>query len=139
MLNPRYQGDLGELSAMEWLAEQGARVLIPVFHSPDYDVVADFGERLVRVQVKTTTYARDGRWCVAICTRGGNQSWSGITKPFASSRCDALFVLAGDGRRWYIPSDAIAAANGLLLGGPKYADFEVESGRAIPSAQHVAR
>jgi Holliday junction resolvase-like predicted endonuclease len=132
MLNPRHQGDLGELSAMEWLVEQGATVFMPVFHSPDVDLVADFGDRLIRVQVKTTTYFRNDRWSAAICTRGGNQSWSGVTKRFARSRCDALFVLVADGRRWYIPSAVIDSGTNLLLGGPKYARYEVDRGRPLP-------
>jgi hypothetical protein len=44
-LKPRDQGDLGELSAMEWLVSQGARVYIPLFHSPDVDLVAEFEDR----------------------------------------------------------------------------------------------
>jgi hypothetical protein len=32
----------------------------------------------VRVQVKTSTDYRLGRWEVTVCTRGGNQSWSGM-------------------------------------------------------------
>jgi hypothetical protein len=32
---PREQGDLGELSAMEWLASQGAHIYLPLGHSPD--------------------------------------------------------------------------------------------------------
>jgi Holliday junction resolvase-like predicted endonuclease len=53
-LKPREQGDLGELSAMEWLASQGARIAIPVFHSPDWDLIAEAGGRVFRVQVKTS-------------------------------------------------------------------------------------
>ena len=44
---------------------------------------------------------------------------------------DYLFVLVGDGRRWFIPADArrrrYAASR---LGGPKYAEFEVEPRRS---------
>jgi hypothetical protein len=36
---------------------------------------------------------------IVISTRGGNQSWSGVVKYLEPSRCDYLFVLAGDGRR----------------------------------------
>ena len=40
---------------MCWLASRGATVLLPVGRSPDYDLVADFGDELVRVQVKTSS------------------------------------------------------------------------------------
>ncbi|HWT92720.1 MAG TPA: group I intron-associated PD-(D/E)XK endonuclease [Solirubrobacteraceae bacterium] len=130
-LSPREQGDVGEFSAMLWLAEQGAKIYLPLGHSPDVDLIADFGDRLVRVQVKTCTYFRGERWCVMIATRGGNQSWSGVVKRFDPSRVDALFVLAGDGRRWYIPADRVEGTSGILLGGPKYAAFEVDQGAPI--------
>ncbi len=40
---------------MQWLVSVGATVWMPVFAAPDYDLIADFGDKLVRVQVKTST------------------------------------------------------------------------------------
>jgi Holliday junction resolvase-like predicted endonuclease len=140
-LKPREQGDLGELSAMEWLAGRGARLFIPVFHSPDIDLIAELDDQLLRIQVKTCVCRdRPGRWSVHIATRGGNQSWNGIVKYLDSSRCDYLFVLVGDGRRWFIPAQALEGRSGLSLGGPKYSEFEVEPGNPIipPRASTIA-
>jgi hypothetical protein len=64
-----------------------------------------------------------------ICTRGGNQSWNGLAKHFSPERCDYLFVLVADGRRWFIPSREVEGSSGIALGGPKYAAYEVEPGR----------
>jgi Holliday junction resolvase-like predicted endonuclease len=128
-ISPRRQGDLGELSAMEWLSSQGYCINLPVGHSPDYDLIADDGEALWRVQVKTSAQDEKGRWRVAVCTRGGNQSWNGLIKRFSASRCDWLFVLVADGRRWFIPAEAVEGGTALSLGGPKYSEFEVEPGR----------
>jgi hypothetical protein len=125
-LKPRQQGDLGELSAMVWLTEKGANVFKPVFHSPDVDLVADLGDRLISVEVKTCDSIQNGRWRVQICTRGGNQSWSGLVKYFDPGRCDYLFVHVGDGRRWFIPTERLECRWALTLGGPKYAEFEIE-------------
>jgi hypothetical protein len=130
---PKRQGDAGELSAMSWLVAAGAIVCKPLFESPDYDLVADFGDRLVRVQVKTSSCWRDDRWQVTLATRGGNRSWSGLVKRLDASRCDFLFVHVGDGRRWYIPASALGAGSGLILGGPKYAEYEVERGEPLPA------
>jgi len=44
---------------------------------------------------------------------------------------DFLFALTGDGRRWFIPSTVIDAGTQLSLGGPKYAEYEIEAGRPI--------
>ena len=116
---------------MDWLDSRGYDVFYPIGHSPDSDLIADDGRVLLRVQVKTTTLWIKRRWVVTICTRGGNQSWNGLVKHFSSSRCDSLFVLVADGRRWFIPSDAVDASSKVLLGGPKYAEFEVDPGRPL--------
>jgi PD-(D/E)XK endonuclease len=135
MLTPREQGDIGEMSAMYWLASRGAHVAIPVGGNPDWDVVAELDGRVLRVQVKTSTCFRNGRWEVTLCTRGGNQSWNGLVKHLDASRYDHLYVVVGDGRRWFIPSARVDGGRALLLGGPKYAEFEVEPGDPIPVAR----
>jgi hypothetical protein len=136
LINRRQQGDLGEASAIEWLTRQGARVWTPLGHSPDADLIAELGERLLRVQVKTSTYRTRtprsaDRWYVQLATNGGNQSWNGLAKTLDVSRIDLLFVLVGDGRRWLIPADAIDANTGINLGGTKYSEFEIESAGPI--------
>jgi hypothetical protein len=55
-----------------------------------------------------------------------------LVKRLDSTRFDYLFVLVGDGRRWFIPADRVEGGTGLRLGGPKYAAFEVERGDPIP-------
>jgi PD-(D/E)XK nuclease superfamily protein len=135
MLPPRIQGDIGELSAMYWLAGRGANVAIPVGSSPHWDLVAELDDRVRRVQVKTSVCVHKGRWVVTLCTRGGNQSWNGLVKKLDHARFDYLFALVGDGRRWFIPADRVEGGRGLLLGGPKYASYEVERGDPIPEGR----
>jgi hypothetical protein len=130
-INRRQQGDLGEASAIEWLTRMGATVSVPLGHSPDYDLIAEVDGRLVRVQVKTSTCVErtpDGhsRWAVSLRTNGGNQSWTGLAKRFDPTRVDALFVLVGDGRRWFIPASSVEGTTGLRLGGRKYSEFELD-------------
>ena len=125
---------------MEWLGSIGAHVSVPVGHSPDYDLVAEIDGELVRVQVKTSRHINSrGRYEVALATSGGNQSWNRVVKRFDASRYDWLFVLVSDGRRWFIPSDAIEGTRCICLGGPKYAEFEVAAGRAFAHAAEAAR
>ena len=137
MLTPRQQGDFGERAALHWLVGQGAYVSIPFGHSPHYDLISDFDGQLHRVQVKTSACRDKERWAVTLCTRGGNQSWSGLVKRLDAAHFDRLFVLVADGRQWFIPADRVKGGSGILLGGPKYAEFEVDRGDPIPgSAAH---
>jgi len=132
VLTPREQGDFGEMSAMQWLVWQGASVALPVGNNSHWDLMAELHGRAIRVQVKTSRCVGRGRWAVTLATRGGNQSWNGVTKYLDPSRFDYLFVLVGDGRRWFIPADRIEGGRGLALGGPKYSEFEVDRGEPIP-------
>lgn len=120
---------------MEWLACKGATVWTPSNHSPHVDLMAEWDEGLVKIQVKTSTYRgsppRKDRWQVSICTNGGNRSWSGLTKKFDPRRVDYLFVLVGDGRRWFIPAPEVEGSRGLTLGGPKYSEYEIEQGTPL--------
>jgi Holliday junction resolvase-like predicted endonuclease len=131
-MHPRLQGDFGEPSAAMSLTAQGARVSKPIGHCPDYDLIADFGDRLCRVEVKTCTRRSNNRWVVQLCTHGGNQSWTGTVKLFDRTRCDYVFIQVGDGRCWFIAAEALDGGRAVALGGPKYAEYEVEPGRPIP-------
>ena len=104
---------------------------LPLEHSPDIDLIALWEQRVLRVQVKTSTVFRNERFEVTLATRGGNQSWSGLVKTFSPRRCDYLFVHTGDGRRWFIPSAAVDGGCRIRLGGPKYALYEVEPGETL--------
>lgn len=126
--HPRQQGDLGEAAAIQWLTSIGAVVAFPLFHSRDYDLIAELGGQLLRVQVKTSRHAVEstGHFAVQLATAGGNQSWTGTVKKFDPKAVDYLFVLAGKGRSWFIPSQDVEGSRCIHVGGPKYSEFEVE-------------
>ena len=117
---------------MYWLACRGANVALPVGNNRHWDLIAELDGQVLRVQVKTSRSYRLGRWEVRVSTSGGNQSWNRIVKLLDPSRFDYLFVLVGNGRRWFIPSERVEGGTALRLGGPKYAEFEVEWGDPIP-------
>jgi hypothetical protein len=136
LINRSQQGDLGEASAIEWLTRAGAAVFTPIGHSPDFDLVAEADGRLMRVQVKTSTWRRNestgrGNWQVALRTSGGNQSWNRVVKTMDPSRADYVFVLTGDGRRWFIPTSAVDGRHAIHLGGAKYSEFEIDRSQPI--------
>jgi hypothetical protein len=86
--------------------------------------------------VKTSTYLEvrpngQTHYQIQLATNGGNQSWSGVAKKFDQSRFDYLFVLAGDGGRWFIPAIAIEATTNITVGGAKYSEYRIEPGLAI--------
>lgn len=143
-VNRRVQGDVGEASAIEWLTAKGALVWTPLGHSPDVDLLAELGNDLFRVQVKTSTFSSptptgEPRWRVAIATSGGNQSWGGIAKRFDPKLVDQLFVLVGDGRRWLIPASLVEGSRSIALGGTKYSEFEIAPGTPLDALVHPNR
>ncbi len=128
---------------MEWLASRGATVWVPFNHSPHVDLMAEWDDQLIRVQVKTSTFrapvkSGEERWRISIATNGGNRSWTGLTKKFDPARVDYLFVLVGDGRRWFIPAPFVEAARSIALGGTKYSEFEVEQARRLKDSSMEA-
>jgi Holliday junction resolvase-like predicted endonuclease len=134
----RQQGDIGEASAIAWLAQHGALIFTPLFRSPDYDLIAEMAGRVVRIEVKTSISRTPvGNWSVAVCTRGGNQSWNKIAKRWDRNRCDFLFAHVGDGRRWFIPAARVEGETSIVVGGRKYAEFEIEPGPPL-SAETVS-
>jgi PD-(D/E)XK endonuclease len=131
LINRRRQGDIGEASAIEWLTRGGALVALPVGHSPDFDLVAQIGEHLLRIQVKTSTQELHTpnehlRFPVSLVTCGGNQSWNGVAKLFDPAKVDYLFALTSAGRRWFIPARDLEGKRAVQLGGPKYSEYEIE-------------
>jgi hypothetical protein len=125
--HPRMQGDQGEAIAIQWLVSLGACVCFPLFHSPDYDLVADLGNGVVRIQVKTSSRRSGSGWQVRLSTSGGNRSWTGTVKSFDPRRCEFVFVAVADGGRWFIPSHAIEGRISINVGAPKYEEYRVVS------------
>jgi hypothetical protein len=118
--DPRGQGERGEQLAAAWFIDREIEVFVPLLHTPrDFDFIVRVGR---------------GAQASAGQTRGGNQSWSGVVKRLDGSKYDYLFVHVADGRRWFIPSTAITCGCSVRVGGPKYAEWELDRGLplAIP-------
>ena len=106
------QGDLGEASAIEWLVFVRLSRLAsrgPLRRTATSSPGSTAG--LPGVQVKTSRRLFNGRFQVMVCTKGGNQSWNGVVKRFSATRCDWLFVLVANGRRWFIPASEVGGGS----------------------------
>jgi hypothetical protein len=89
-VNPRAQGAVGIGRAIAHYSGMGYAVFTPVSDVSRYDLVVDTGERLMRVEVKTTTQPKGE---VSLRTMGGNRSWGGVIKRVSSADCDVVFAV----------------------------------------------
>jgi hypothetical protein len=83
-----------------WFASKGATVCWPIGHSPDWDLVVEWNEKLYRVQVKTTTQRRNGRWLTMICTGEATRVGAGCrsgSAPHGATSCSSTWATDGAG------------------------------------------
>lgn len=121
--NPRVQGDEGLGIAIAYFTRVGLKVAIPLTDSQRYDLIIDDGQRLQRVQVRTTTMKRGRGYVVHLRTIGGNKSQV-ITRAFDPSDYEWLFVVCGDGTAYLIPTTSITARFALYLS-RKYEPYRI--------------
>lgn len=58
-----------------------------------------------------------------------------MVKEFDTNRADYVFIVVGDGRRWFIPSEEIEGRHGITLGGTKYSEFQVGQSDPLDRAE----
>jgi hypothetical protein len=122
--NPRKQGNAGLGIAIAYFARIGIDVAIPLTDTQRYDLVIDRGDRLERVQVKTTTMKQGHGYSVHLRTIGGNKSQV-VSREFHPSDYEWLFVVCGDATAYLIPTTAITARSALFLS-RKYEQYRIE-------------
>lgn len=124
---PKKQGDLGVARAVYEFTRLGYVVLAPLSDSSKYDLVVDDGERLYRVQVKTTRQMLShGGFAVNLKTCGGNTKQN-TTRNRHPDDYDVLFVLTQDNRCWIIPAFELGNVGSCItVGGQKYNNFEIK-------------
>jgi len=87
-----------------------------------YDLLADLGGEIVRVQVKTTTHQQQGRWTV----------WLSSTSPtrtvYADDEVDAFYVIDGDMTHYWLPLERVAGYQAVAL--TAYSDCVLDSSPA---------
>ncbi len=107
---------MGLGQAIAYFTSEGYSVALPLTESQRYDLIVDDGDRLYRVEVKSTNYKRkNGSYAVQLATCGGNQSWNKKKKFLSSIDCDLLFVYRLDGVRYVIPVERVDGKASLTL------------------------
>lgn len=116
-MNRVQQGDIGATKAIAFYTEQGYIVSVPLTTCSRYDLIADNGEQMLRVQVKSTNqYSKEGTPIVTLSTQGGNRSWAGTIKKINSKEVDEVFVYCLNGSAWRFPVSVCADKRSLTLG-----------------------
>lgn len=118
-MNTKEQGAIGVAAAILHFTKLGWSVSLPVSDTQRYDLIFDDGFNLSRVECKTTSYIRNGKFEVNLATAGGNQSWNGVIKNISSKDSDFVFVYTTAGDCYVIPTDMLDGMGSATLG-PKY-------------------
>lgn len=112
--NTKKQGDEGLGAAIAYFCERGDCVNIPLTDSQEYDLIADCGGTLRKIQVKTSTYkTKYGSYSINLSVKGGNRSSTGKIKPFDNQAVDFVFVLTPESR-YLIPADVLGVSTATL-------------------------
>lgn len=116
-MNTKEQGDIGVAQAIYYYTLQGYKVSIPNTDSTRYDLIVDKGNKLYRVQCKTTyTNSRAGNPQAMLRTMGGNRSWNGEVKRISADETDLVWICAHGTEGYEFPVDMLAGRSSITLG-----------------------
>lgn len=124
-MNTKEQGDIGVAHAIYWYTCQGFKVSIPNTDSTRYDLIVDKNGSLFRVQCKTTGQIDKGSYRVDLRTRGGNQSWNGLSSQISIEETDLVWVSTLEGGAWEFPVSLCAGKSTISLGN-RYETYRVD-------------
>jgi hypothetical protein len=138
---PKFKPDIkhlreaGAAIAAMWFLLCGYNASLPM-EPTIYDLLVSMPNGIKRVQVKTTTYYKDG-WEVQVGRRPYSVGNRGRLVPYDPDLVDFFFILDGDLTMYVIPSRVIAGRVHILLS--NYSEFAVGSAaflldRAAPAA-----
>lgn len=97
-MNTKQQGVIYVAKAISYFAAEGYNISVPIGDAQRYDLIVEKNGLLSRVEVKSSTFKRNGvSFECALRTNGGNRSGIGTTKFLNSSDCDLVFIGCEDG------------------------------------------
>lgn len=127
--NTKSQGIIGLGRAIEYFTSIGWIVSLPLNDSQDYDLIVDDGNKLLKVQVKTTNCKKnkDGTiFALNLAVMGGNSKENFVHKTNTQIEYDYLFAVSGDGKEYLIPkSELMNVEKSISLGSKLKKSFEI--------------
>lgn len=125
--NTNKQGNVGVGKAISYFSSVQYSVSIPLNDTQKYDLIVDVDDSLKKIQVKTSyNQSEYGGYSIDLST-----TYKDRHEDFDRSLVDLLFVLVEDGRMFLIPADQIDGQQKVVVGGQKYNDFEIHTGRSF--------
>ena len=115
--------EAGVAIAVMWFLLCGYNASLPI-EPTLYDLLVSMPDGIKRVQVKTTTYYKDG-WAVQVGRRPYSPGNRERLVPYDPDLVDLFFILDGDLTMYVIPSRVIAGRVHILL--TNYSEFIVGS------------
>ena len=133
------QGNVGLGKAIEYFTSHQVPVSIPLNDTQPYDLIADFDNKLQKIQVKTTCYSRynNQQYNVGLKNSGGNRTGKARYSPFDNNSCDYLFVYTGANKCYLIPSNKIIAKTELTID-ERFEQYEVRSKSLLDFIEEMA-
>jgi hypothetical protein len=111
--NTKLIGDISELRVAVALTEAGYAVSKPLGENQRYDLIADDGKRLLRVQVKTGRM-RGGVIVYSCCSSHGHRNKVLWSKPYFGQIDFLAVYCAGNGKVYMIPETELVATSSHL-------------------------
>jgi len=120
------QGNIGLGKAIEYFTSHQIPISIPLNDTQPYDLVVELNNELKRISVKTSNNKTQYNTYVVNLRNCGGSSGKNKNRPFNNNTCDYVFVLTGDNKTYFIPSNKIDNVNSINIG-KKYTEYEVVS------------
>lgn len=119
------QGIVGLGRAISYFTSLAWTVSVPLADNQDYDLVVDDGNKLQKVQVKTSRAKEYNNFVVQLKAVRSNKTGNNI-KLFDNTKVDLLYILCEDGSEFVIPALEIEAKTAISLG-KKFSRYKLES------------
>jgi len=122
-MNTKVQSNVGLGQAISYFTSLGYSVSIPLTESQRYDLIVDDGDKLNRVEVKTTKTLDD---TISLRTKGGNQSWGGEVSRISSKDCEYVFCYSLLSKKMYLFPSTILEGRATVKLCEKYDEYEIK-------------